>query len=153
MKRFLQGFVYAFQGLRICICEERNFRFDLAVVFHLFAYLRFFTLTRAEICLLVALCGLVISLEAVNTAVEHAVDATGRYDAVTKAAKDTAAGAVLTAAVAAAICGVKLLWQPKAFAAIICFFAEHPWAIVLQAAVLVCCGWFIFEPTKGKRPA
>ena len=145
MKKFFKGFVYAFDGIVICIREERNFRFHLAVAFHLFAYMPFFDLTGAEICILIMLCGLVISLEAVNTAIERAVDSTGEFNTAAGAAKDTAAGAGLSAAITAVVCGVILLWQPCAFAAILGFFVKYPWAIAVQIAILAGWIWFIFR--------
>ena len=59
------------------------------------------------ICLI--LFGLVISLELVNTAVESTVDlVTEEKRPLAKKAKDTAAGAVLVSAIAAAIIGLMI---------------------------------------------
>lgn len=144
MKKFLQGFTYAFNGIITCIKEERNFRFHLAAAFHLFVYLRFFNVTKSEICILIILCGMVFVSEALNTAVENAVDATDIVSRKAGTAKDTAAGAVLIAAIISIICGVIILWQPSAFAAIMYFFLKKPLAVVFQIIVLIFCGWFVF---------
>lgn len=151
MKQFIKGFVYAFRGLKFCVKEERNFRFHLAVAFHLFVYMPFFDLTRAEICVIITLCGLVISLEAANSAVERAVDCTERISAVAGASKDIAAGAVLVAAVTSVLCGVILLWQPAAFIGIIRFFIRHPSAIAVQTASAAFWIWFVFRPGLMKN--
>lgn len=59
------------------------------------------------------LFGLVISLELVNTAVESTVDlVTEEKRPLAKKAKDTAAGAVLVSAIAAAIIGL-MIFVPK----------------------------------------
>ena len=150
MKKFFKGFVCAFRGLIACAKEERNFRFHLAVAFHLFVYLPFFGLTRGEFCLIVVLCALVISLEAVNSAIERAVDCTGEISPRAGGAKDMAAGAVLVAAAAAAVCGVALLFRPEAFAGILRFFARFPAAALLQAIAAVWWFGFIFRG-KGKE--
>lgn len=147
----LRSFSYAFDGIVACIREERHFRFHLAVTFHLFAYMRFFALTRAEVCVLVSLCGLVISLEAVNSAIERAVDSTGIVSPTAGAAKDIAAGAVLIAAITSVICGVIMLWQPHAFMAIGRFFVKYPIAVIVQLAVLGGWIWFVFFCHSGDR--
>lgn len=144
MKKFLRGFIYAFNGIITCIKEERNFRFHLAVAFHLFLYMKFFDLTKAEVCILILLCGLVLAFEALNTAVENTVDSTEIVSTKAGAAKDTAAGAVMIAAMIAVICGVILLWQPGAFAAIYKFFINNPIALVAQIALIIFCVWFVF---------
>ena len=87
MKHFLKGFVYAFRGIIFCVKEERNFRFHLGAAFHLFVYLPFFKVTRAETGVLVILCALVLALEAMNSAVERAVNCTGEYSQRAGAAK------------------------------------------------------------------
>lgn len=137
MKHFLKGFVYAFRGIISCVKEERNFRFHIGAAFHLFVYLPFFKVTRAETGVLVILCALVLALEAMNSAVERAVNCTGEYSQRAGAAKDMAAGAVLIAAIASVIGGVVILWQPDAFAAMGRFFVRHPAAILAEAVVLI----------------
>lgn len=143
-RRFGRGFVYAARGLRVCVREERNFRVHLSVMGHLFLYLPFFSVTRGQVCLLVMLCGLVIALEAVNSALERAVDCSGEVSTRAGAAKDIAAGAVLVAALTAVICGIILLWQPSAFAAMGRFFLRYPFAaagqLVLFAGVVQWIG-------------
>ena len=129
MKKFFKGFVCAFRGLIACAKEERNFRFHLAVAFHLFVYLPFFELTKGETCVIVMLCGAVLSLEAVNSAIERAVDCTGEYSPRAGAAKDMAAGAVLIA-----------------FAAIGRFFLREPWAIAVQLLAGAASVRLIFFP-------
>ena len=144
MNGFFKGFVYAFRGLITCIKEERNFRFHLGVAFHLFVYLPFFTLSRGEYCLIVILCALVLSSEALNSAVERAVDCTEVVSPTAGAAKDMAAGGVLLAAISSVICGILLLWQPAAFTAIIRFFVRNPAAAAVQVILAAVWLWFVF---------
>lgn len=64
-------------------------------------------LSPVEWCICLGLFGLVMALELVNTAVESVVDlVTSEYKPLAKIAKDTAAGAVLIAAIMAAIAGL-----------------------------------------------
>ena len=66
-----------------------------------------------EWCICMVLFGLVMALEHVNTAVEAVVDmVTEEYHPLAKVAKDTAAGAVLIAAIMAAIAG-GIIFLPK----------------------------------------
>ena len=144
MRKFIRGFVFAFRGLIACAKEERNFRFHLVVAFHLFVYLPFFTLNRAEQCVIIILCGMVIALEAVNSAIERAVDCTREISPRAGAAKDMAAGAVLVAAVVSVIAGIVLLWQPAAFAAILHFYLRYPAVVPAQLLLAAAGVWFVF---------
>ena len=70
-------------------------------------------LSITEWCICLGLFGLVMALELVNTAVEAVVDlVTTERHPLAKIAKDTAAGAVLIAAIMAAIVGL-LIFVPK----------------------------------------
>lgn len=68
-----------------------------------------------EWCVCFGLFGMILSLELVNTAVEAVVDlVTAERKPLAKLAKDTAAGAVLIAAIMAAIAG-GIIFVPKIF--------------------------------------
>ena len=70
-------------------------------------------LSATEWCICLVLFGLVMALELVNTAVEAVVDlVTKERKPLAKVAKDTAAGAVLIAAIMAAIVGC-IIFLPK----------------------------------------
>ena len=70
-------------------------------------------LSVTEWCICLGLFGMVMSLELVNTAVESVVDlVTQERKPLAKIAKDTAAGAVLIAAIMAAIAGL-IIFVPK----------------------------------------
>lgn len=70
-------------------------------------------LSVTEWCICLVLFGLVMALELVNTAVEAVVDlVTKERKPLAKVAKDTAAGAVLIAAIMAAIAGC-IIFLPK----------------------------------------
>ena len=68
-----------------------------------------------EWCICFTLFGMILALELVNTAVEAVVDlVTEEKKPLAKVAKDTAAGAVLIAAIMAAVTGC-LIFVPKLF--------------------------------------
>lgn len=100
------SFGYAFEGIRTGICRERNMKIHcLAIIFVTLAG-TLFGITPTEWCICLLLFGLVAGLELVNTAIEAVVDlATEEKKPLAKLAKDTAAGAVLFAAVIAVIIG------------------------------------------------
>ena len=108
-----QSFGYAFQGIFTCARKERNMKIHcVAAVFVVIAGV-ILKISAIEWCICLALFGLVMALEHVNTAVEAVVDmVTEEYHPLAKVAKDTAAGAVLIAAIMAAIAGC-IIFLPK----------------------------------------
>lgn len=154
MKKFLKGFVYAFRGVLFCIANERNMRIHLCFTVYMFGFLTvhdFFQVSRTQYAVLIALCALVLSLEAVNTAVERAVDlaAKGEISPLAKVAKDACAGAVLISAIGAVAAGIAILAQPEAFTAMLEFYrANLPVFIVLLVSVAASVV-FIFAGPKG----
>ena len=66
----LRAFGYAFQGLWRCINYERNMRIHIVAAAFVLVFSLFFSLTGTEYAVLFVLIGLVMSLEAVNTALE-----------------------------------------------------------------------------------
>ena len=73
-------------------------------------------LSVMEWCICLTLFGLVMALELVNTSIEAVVDlVTEERKPLAKIAKDTAAGAVLIAAIMAAIIGC-IIFVPKGLA-------------------------------------
>ena len=108
-----RSFGYAFEGIFTCIRNERNMKIHVAVT--LFVIIAGFVLglSITEWCICLGLFGLVMALELVNTAVEAVVDlVTAKRHPLAKIAKDTAAGAVLIAAIMAAVIGL-LIFVPK----------------------------------------
>ena len=108
-----KSFGYAFEGIGTCIKKERNMKIHcVAAVFLVIAGV-ILKISAIEWCICLALFGLVMALEHVNTAVEAVVDmVTEEYHPLAKVAKDTAAGAVLIAAIMAAIAGC-IIFLPK----------------------------------------
>ena len=108
-----QSFGYAFQGIFTCVRKERNMKIHcVAAVLVVIAGV-ILKISAIEWCICLALFGLVMALEHVNSAVEAVVDmVTEEYHPLAKVAKDTAAGAVLIAAIMAAIAGC-IIFLPK----------------------------------------
>lgn len=108
-----KSFGYAFEGIFAGIRGERNMKIHcFAAVFVIVAGV-LFHISVTEWCICLVLFGLILSLELVNTAIEAVVDfVTEDKKPLAKLAKDTAAGAVLIAAVMAAMAGL-LIFVPK----------------------------------------
>ena len=105
-----KSFGYAFEGIFTCIRNERNIKIHAILVVIAGAVLG---ITPTEWCICLTLFGLVIALELVNTAIESVVDlVTTERKPLAKVAKDTAAGAVLVAAIMAAIVGL-IIFVPR----------------------------------------
>lgn len=114
MTSFFKGFVYAWRGIAAG-AKGRNFRVMLVVAVAVI-FLGFMNDISSEEWALVTLAmGLVLGLELINTAGEKLVDILSpghdpRYGLV----KDILAGAVLIAAMAAAVVGASIFW-PRIF--------------------------------------
>lgn len=104
MKKQLQSFRHAFEGIFSAICTEAHIRFHIvaAVYVFLFAYLGEFTETQWTVLILTV--AVVITAELINTAIERLCDIyTTEENKNIKFIKDVSAGAVLVCAIGAAI--------------------------------------------------
>ncbi|WP_346668823.1 diacylglycerol kinase family protein [uncultured Subdoligranulum sp.] len=158
IKRFGRGFVYAWNGIRAAVQEERNFRFHLCAACYAVILGMLADLSCMEWALLAFCITAVLGMELMNSAVERAVDkpdTTHWWSA--GAAKDMAAGAVLIVALGALAVG-GCLFLPR-LNAIGNALRQSPWIGVVCAAALIPAYFFIFryhpatqkgESTNGK---
>ena len=108
-----KSFGYAFEGIFAGIRGERNMKIHCFAAVCVIVAGVLFHISVTEWCICLVLFGLILSLELVNTASEAVVDlVTEDKKPLAKLAKDTAAGAVLIAAVMAAMAGL-LIFVPK----------------------------------------
>lgn len=153
MKDLLKSFVYAFRGIFYCIYHERNMRIHLCFTVYMFGFLTvhdFFEVSRIQFAVLAALCALVMALEAVNTAVEKTVDLeTKEKNELAKIAKDSAAGAVLIAAIGSVAAGIIILYQPDAFAAMVDYYKENIPVLIGFIISFIASLIFVFAGPKG----
>ncbi len=105
------SFVYAFRGI------ADFFRAHIHAQFHLLAMLVtlglaiYYPIQRWEWVAIWGCIGLVVSMEAMNTALEYLTDLVSpEYNVLAGKAKDMAAGAVLIAAFTAAVTGAIIFW-------------------------------------------
>lgn len=94
--RWLECFGCALSGLLQALKSERNLKIHFTAAIIVIILMFLFHLSDLEKVVLFIVIGIVISLELVNTAIEHAVNlVTEEYHPLAKLAKDTAAAAVL----------------------------------------------------------
>ncbi len=115
-RNFWQSLAFAFAGMRHALYSQRNLRIHVTVAAAVVTAGLALRINRSEWAIVVTLIALVIGLELLNTAIEALVDLTSPVlHPLAKVAKDTAAGAILVAAVGSAIVGLIIflprLWQ------------------------------------------
>jgi diacylglycerol kinase len=111
--RLTRTFGFAFRGLSVLLRTQVNARIHLALTVIVVGAGLFYGLSRGEWCAVVAAIGFVWTAEGLNTAIEAVVDLVSpEYHELAGRAKDLAAGAVLCAAIAAAIIGL-LIFGPR----------------------------------------
>lgn len=144
--KFFKAFYYAGRGL-VEACKQRNFRFHLCAMIFVFVFAgMFYSFTPEKWAILTLTCSAVLSLEAVNTSIEHLADSvTEEYNEHIKKAKDCAAGAVLISAIFAVVIGVILFWNIDKFTLIVLFFSEPVRLSALILALALAWG-FVFLP-------
>lgn len=109
----LHSFTYAFNGLRILFKEEHNARIHLVAAICAIALAGVLNVSALEWVAITIAIGLVISLEAMNSAIENLSDfvSPNRNDNI-KRVKDLSAAGVLIASIAALATGL-LIFIPK----------------------------------------
>jgi diacylglycerol kinase (ATP) len=111
LRKFLLGFVYAFQGLAILVKSERNFKF------HLFAFICvsltgfYFQIDKSEWLAVLIISAVILTAEALNSAIEKLCNHLHpEIHPSIKSVKDIAAGSVLISSmIAVVIAGIIFL--------------------------------------------
>ncbi|WP_068774382.1 diacylglycerol kinase [Paenibacillus sp. FJAT-26967] len=112
-RRFLRGFRFAYEGIKYAFDTQRNMKFHFLVAFLVFLASVILGLPHWDVLFLLLAVVLVVMTELINTAVEKAVDlAMPEQHPLAKIAKDTAAGAVLVAALFAVVVGMVVFYGP-----------------------------------------
>jgi diacylglycerol kinase (ATP) len=110
----LVSFTYAWQGISYAFRTQRNFRIHVIVGSLAVSLAIALNLSLVELAVIILTCGIVLTLELVNTALESVVDLTVEqtYHELAKIAKDCAAAAVLISALVSVSVAVCLLLPP-----------------------------------------
>ena len=106
-RSFLHSLSFALNGLRAVFQTERNFRSHLAIAVAVASAACVFQVSLPEWGVLIVCMTLMVTVEALNTAIEYLVDMlTGQeYNEKAKLVKDISAGACLMTAVGVALAG------------------------------------------------
>lgn len=113
IQKRLDSFGYAFKGIKDLFLTQRNAQIHLTVSIFVIIAGFFFNISKTEWLICILLIGLILAAEALNTALEFLTDLVSPdYHELAGKTKDVAAAAVLLLAIAAAIIGVMIFWQP-----------------------------------------
>lgn len=113
MKKLVNSFKYAFEGIIAGIKEEKNMKIHIIIMILVIIMGIILKISRIEWIICIILFGFVISLELINTAIENTVDLiTQEKNPKAKIIKDVSAGAVLIAAITSAVIGI-IIFVPK----------------------------------------
>ena len=116
MKKIINSFKYAVQGVMQAFKSEKNMKIHVLIAFLVILAGMFFKISIIEWIICIALIGVVISAELFNTAIETTVDlAMPEKNEKAKIAKDVSASAVLILAISSAIIGL-IIFLPKIIA-------------------------------------
>ena len=109
----IKSFSYAFKGLKVLIIDEHNSRVHLFFSISVIILGAYFKINSIEWLFIVASIGIVISMEAINSAVESLADfVSPNYHELIKKTKDLAAASVLISACTAFTIGL-VIFLPK----------------------------------------
>lgn len=113
LKKRVNSFRYAIAGIANLISSQANAKIHLLAAVVAIAAGFYFEIDRTEWCLVVLAITSVFAAEGFNTALEHLTDLVSpAHHPLAGKAKDVAAGAVLFAAIGAAVVGI-LIFFPK----------------------------------------
>ena len=113
VKKLINSFKYAFEGIASSFKSERNMKIHVIIMIIVIIWGIIFKISAIEWIVCTILFALVISAELFNTALETIVDMVmPEINEKAKLAKDISAGAVLILAIASAIAGI-IIFLPK----------------------------------------
>ncbi len=105
MNKLFKSFGFALKGIKISL-HQRNFKIQLTYALLAICLGVFFGITSSEWCAILVCCSLVLSLEAINTAIEHLVNfVSPEFNPKAGIIKDISAGAVLISAIISVVIG------------------------------------------------
>jgi diacylglycerol kinase (ATP) len=163
IRRLLDSFNYAIEGLVYSVRTQRNMRIHMITTMLILLACFAFNISKIEILIVTITITMVILAEMINTAIECAIDATTNYyHPLVKIAKNVSAGAVLITALNAVIVGYIVFWDkfsPLTFTVVKKVRNSDPYMIffiliVVSIATLVVKAIFgEGTPLKGGMPS
>ncbi|MBP2033043.1 diacylglycerol kinase (ATP) [Clostridium algifaecis] len=163
VKKLLDSFNYAIEGIIYSVRTQRNMRIHMAAALFILILCFFYDLSKIEILAITITITMVIMAELFNTAVEFAIDATTNYyHPLAKLAKNVAAGGVLITAINAVVVGYIIFWDKLKYINFVLMRkvrTTSPYTVFIILAI-VCISVIIVKaifgegtPLKGGMPS
>lgn len=163
VKKLLDSFNYAIQGIIYSVRTQRNMRIHMVAALLVLVLCFFYDLSKIELLAITITITMVIMAELFNTAVEFAIDATTNYyHPLAKIAKNVAAGGVLVTAINAVVVGYIIFWDKLNYINFIVMRkvrTTSPYTIFIVLAI-VCISTIVVKaifgegtPLKGGMPS
>ncbi len=163
VKKLLDSFNYAIEGILYSIRTQRNMRIHMIAALLVLTACFMYDISKIELLIITITITMVIAAELINTAIESAIDVTTNYyHPLAKVAKNTSAGAVLVTAINAVLVGYIIFWEKLSevsFAVIEKVKQTEPYMIFI-ILVIVCIVTIIVKaiygegtPLKGGLPS
>ena len=148
-----RSFRWAARGFWSCLWRERNLRIHLCAAAAALWLGAVLGVSRGEWAVLFLCCGMVVTAELLNSALEAAADlAAPGYHPLAGLAKDMAAAGVLCAAVFAAAAGAAVLWRPRELLALGRRLLGSPGELLLLGGLLLGGLAFVLLPGGKAAP-
>ncbi len=113
IKKRLESFKYAFNGLKILILEEHNARIHILATILVIISGFLFEISTLEWLAIIFAIGFVVACEIINSAIENLADfISPNKNEIIKKVKDLSAAAVLISALTAIVVGI-IVFLPK----------------------------------------
>lgn len=153
VRSLARSFLNAFKGVSYCIRNERNMRIHLTIAVYVLVISLFYNLTTFEYAVLFIIIGLVLAVEAVNTAIEAILNLNIEcYNKLARVAKDVSAGAVFICAISATAVGCALFLKIEVLQYIVKFFNSNLFYSIIFIISIPISLLFIFRyPSKIKH--
>lgn len=163
IKKIVDSFNYAIDGILYAVRTQRNMRIDMVAALIVLTACFFTNLSKAELLVVVISIAMVVSAELMNTAIECTVDMSANYyHPLAKIAKNVAAGGVLVTAINSVIVGYIVFGdklQPITITVIKKIKNSNPYMIFV-ILVIVCIATIIVKaffgegtPLRGGMPS
>ena len=152
LKSLMKSFMYAFEGLKHCIGNQRNFRIHTLAGITIILLTPFYNFSRVELTVLLLVVAGVMVAEIFNTAIEMTMDKISlEIDPEIKIVKDIAAAGVLMTAFVAVTVGATFFLEKEGLSSIIDFFVENPFYIAFAVLYAILGYLFVFKFKKKKE--
>ena len=104
IKKVFKSSMHAFAGIQATFKSEHMFGFYLTIMLILLTLEILLKFELMRILFTIVCTAGILSFELINTGVERTVDALGKYNELTKFAKDAAAGSVAMFSITSIVC-------------------------------------------------